>query len=56
MAFVGVLLVVWLGLGGLTLTGALRRGQRRGPALLAGLAFPVTWAVWYARDEAAANR
>ena len=51
VAAVSVLLVGWLALSGLTLTGALSRGQRLPSALVAGLCFPVTWAVWYVRDE-----
>ena len=35
----------------LTATGELRRGHGPVLALVAGLAFPVTWAVWYLRDE-----
>jgi hypothetical protein len=37
----------------LTGLGAHRRGQRWPLAVVAGLAFPVTWAVWYVRDEEA---
>jgi hypothetical protein len=35
----------------MTTVGARRRGQGVPAALLAGLFFPVTWAVWYLRDE-----
>ncbi len=35
----------------LTGLGAHRRGWRALPASLAGLFFPVTWTVWYLRDE-----
>lgn len=35
----------------LTGLGARRRGQALAPAAVAGLYFPVTWIVWYVRDE-----
>jgi len=35
----------------LTGVGARRRGQTALPASLAGVFFPVTWVVWYLRDE-----
>jgi hypothetical protein len=35
----------------LTAPGARRRGVSPGRALLAGLAGPLTWAVWYVVDE-----
>ena len=35
----------------LTSLGAHRRGLAALPASLAGLFFPVTWTVWYLRDE-----
>jgi hypothetical protein len=35
----------------LTAMGAHRRGVRLPLAVLAGLAFPITWAAWYLRDE-----
>jgi hypothetical protein len=35
----------------LTCVGARRRGAGVAAALVAGAFFPVTWAVWYARDE-----
>jgi hypothetical protein len=35
----------------LTARGAGRRGSAVLPASLAGLFFPVTWVVWYVRDE-----
>jgi hypothetical protein len=35
----------------LTWVGARRRGAGVGGALAAGAFFPVTWGVWYARDE-----
>jgi hypothetical protein len=34
-----------------TAVGARRRGLGGPAALLAGLAFPVTWIAWYLRDE-----
>lgn len=48
---------VMLGLGlmlapvALTCVGARRRGSRLASAAVAGLFFPVTWTVWYLRDE-----
>lgn len=39
-----------LGLVALTATGARRRGMSRPEAVAVGLAFPVTWIVWYVRD------
>lgn len=35
----------------LTALGAHRRGLARPLAVLTALFFPVTWAVWYLRDE-----
>jgi hypothetical protein len=35
----------------LTGLGERRRGARPVVAVLAGLGFPVTWVVWYIRDE-----
>lgn len=40
-----------LPLGVLTGIGARRRGATRPLALLAGVAYPLTWMVWYVRDE-----
>ncbi|MGO4200691.1 hypothetical protein AB4Z09_02825 [Rhodococcus sp. TAF43] len=51
VAAAGVVVVVWLVFAGLTSTGAHRRGQRPIPAAGSGLFFPVTWVVWYIRDE-----
>ncbi|HYH10855.1 MAG TPA: hypothetical protein VD789_00775 [Thermomicrobiales bacterium] len=45
------LLCIVLGLAGLTGFGARRRGAAAPSAVAAGLFFPVTWAVWYVRDE-----
>lgn len=36
---------------GLTATGEHRRGHGIVLALAAGLFFPITWTVWYLRDE-----
>ena len=36
---------------GLTATGERRRGHGIVLALAAGLFFPITWSVWYLRDE-----
>jgi hypothetical protein len=46
-----ILLLVVLALGGLTGLGAVRRGMDALPALVAATFFPVTWVVWYVRDE-----
>jgi hypothetical protein len=46
---VSVLVVVALGV--LTALGARRRGAGLPLAALAGSAFPVTWTVWYLRDQ-----
>ena len=35
----------------LTALGARRRGSAVWPAAIAGIVFPVTWTVWYVRDE-----
>ena len=40
-----------LGLMLVTASGARRRGVGIGLAALAGLCLPITWAVWYVRDE-----
>ncbi|HET7018640.1 MAG TPA: hypothetical protein VFI65_32275 [Streptosporangiaceae bacterium] len=50
-----VFAVIWMPLAVLTLIGARRRGQRWRFAWLAGLAFPLTWAIWYVNDERAAG-
>jgi hypothetical protein len=49
----GVLLIgaILLALIGLTATGERRRGKGIAVALAAGLFFPITWTVWYLRDE-----
>lgn len=41
---------VWLALGGLTAAGARQRGRRWLLAVGSGLAFPVTWVMWYLAD------
>lgn len=45
LAVLGALLVLLTGLG------ARRRGLDVLPASVAGLFFPLTWIVWYVRDE-----
>jgi hypothetical protein len=45
------LLVLALPLAALTAWGAVQRGNDGAMAVVAGLAFPVTWVVWYVRDE-----
>jgi len=55
MILVAVVALVLLG-GLLTLVvltgvGARRRGHAALPAMVAGVFFPVTWVVWYLRDE-----
>ena len=42
---------VLLGCMGLTASGERRRGQGIAAIVAAGIFFPVTWAVWYLRDE-----
>ena len=53
MVIVGVLAVVAvaLPLPVLTAIGAHERGRSIALAALAGVFFPVTWTVWYLRDE-----
>ena len=46
-----VLAAISLPLPVLTALGARQRGHRVPLAVLAGLFFPVTWTVWYLRDE-----
>ncbi len=50
---VAVLVVagVLLGCVGLTASGERRRGRGIAVTVAAGIFFPVTWAVWYLRDE-----
>jgi hypothetical protein len=45
------LVAVALPLAVLTAVGSHQRGLAIGPAALAGVFFPVTWTVWYRRDE-----
>jgi hypothetical protein len=52
MVFMLVLIVAVAGpLALLTALGAHRRGLAIPLAAVAGLLFPVTWTVWYVRDE-----
>jgi len=53
MVIVGLIVhaAVSLPLPVLTALGARRRGVALPLAVLAGLVFPATWAVWYLRDE-----
>jgi hypothetical protein len=53
MVVVGVagLALIALAVGGLTAMGARRRGSGYPLAALAGLCFPITWTVWYVRDQ-----
>lgn len=52
LALTAVVLVLLLGPPAvLTAVGARRRGNGAALSVVAGLAFPVTWAVWYVRDE-----
>jgi hypothetical protein len=41
----------YIGLAALTFVGERRRGSDISVAVCAGLAFPATWFVWYARDR-----
>jgi hypothetical protein len=51
IVWVFVLAAISLLLPVLTALGAHRRGSEVPLAVLAGLFFPVTWTVWYLRDE-----
>jgi hypothetical protein len=51
-----VLGAVLLGCVTLTAVGQRRRGHGVALTVAAGIFFPVTWAVWYLRDERASNR
>lgn len=42
---------VLLGCMGLTASGERRRGHGIAVTVAAGIFFPVTWAVWYLREE-----
>jgi hypothetical protein len=46
-----VVALVWLPFAVLTGLGEHRRGARTVVAVPAGLGFPLTWVVWYVRDE-----
>lgn len=50
-AAVLVLAAVLLACMGLTASGERRRGHGIAVTVAAGMFFPVTWAVWYLRDE-----
>ena len=45
------LAAVLLGCMGLAASGEWRRGHGRAVTVAAGIFFPVTWVVWYLRDE-----
>jgi predicted membrane metal-binding protein len=51
VVFVLVLASAVVALMVLTALGARRRGSSVLQAAIAGIVFPVTWSVWYARDE-----
>ena len=53
MAIVGLLALVAVALPLQVLTGlgAHERGLSIGPSALAGAFFPITWTVWYLRDD-----
>ena len=42
---------ILLALMGLTASGEHRRGRGVALSFAAGLLFPITWAIWYLRDE-----
>ena len=44
-------LALVLALAVLTALGAHRRGSGALPSVVAGLFFPITWTIWYVRDE-----
>jgi hypothetical protein len=46
-----VMSAVLLPLMALTAAGQLRRRRSAAVAVTAGVFFPITWAVWYLRDE-----
>jgi hypothetical protein len=48
---IGLFAVALLALVVLTATGSHRRGAPLPLAALSGLLFPLTWVVWYLRDE-----
>jgi hypothetical protein len=49
-------LLIALPLMTLTYLGGVARGQSRSLAVVGGLAFLVTWGVWYFRDEKPSSR
>jgi hypothetical protein len=51
-----VLCAVLLACMALTAVGQRRRGHGVAITVTAGIFFPVTWAVWYLRDERASRR
>jgi hypothetical protein len=51
IAAVVALAAVALPLCALTALGARRRGASVPVAILGGAVFPLTWAIWYVRDE-----
>ena len=48
---IAVLGLTVLAVAALTAAGERRRGGRIPLAVLAGVCFPVTWVVWYVRDQ-----
>ncbi len=58
MVVVGVVVLaaVLLCLPVLTGLGERRRGARAPLAVLAGVFFPITWIVWYSKDELPGHR
>jgi hypothetical protein len=47
---------LWLPFALLTAVGSVRRGEHIGSAVIYGLAFPVTWVVWFISDNHRAGR
>lgn len=45
----------YLGVAALTATGQRRRSSSRAHVVMAGLAWPVAWAVWYVQDNRGAH-
>jgi hypothetical protein len=52
---VALLALGFLALASLTGVGARERGAGVWLAILEGLVFPLTWAVWYVRDQPLSN-
>lgn len=42
---------IFVALASITAAGERKRGRGIGVALVAALFFPITWTVWYVRDE-----